>query len=209
MVRFQIPTTPNATLQSNFNRQLLAVSPDGTQVAMTADRLYLRRSPTMRRAGAGDRTLHVADPSHVFAGRQVDRLLDGIRSHSEEDRPGHRHHLDDLPVAKAAMGWCGAATPSYFADTDKGIRQVSENGGQPELIIPIDGRDQAYGPQMLPDGETLLFAMGTRNMPSWDTATIVAAIAAYQSAHGRARERETTPYYVKTGHLLFSRGGVL
>ena len=61
---------------------------------------------------------------------------------------------------------------------------------------------------MLPDGETLLFAIGTRNMPSWDTATIVA-----QSLRTKARkvvlENAIMPYYVKTGHLLFSRGGVV
>ena len=85
VVRFQIPTTPNATLQSNFNRQLLAVSPDGTQVAMTADRLYIRSiADDEARPVPGTEGLHLADTSRRFR-RTASSIAfwDGIRSHTE------------------------------------------------------------------------------------------------------------------------------
>src|SRR5688572_22992725 len=209
VVRFQIPTTPNATLQSNFNRQLLAVSPDGTQVAMTADRLYIR--------SLADDQARPVPGTEVFTSLTHPAFSpDGksIAFWTASDRTLRKINLATgtistiCPLGEGGYGLVWSGDTIYFADNGKGIQRVSENGGQPELIIPIEGRDEPYGPQMLPDGETLLFAIGTRNMPSWDTASIVV-----QSLRTKARkvvlENATTPYYVKTGHLLFSRGGVL
>ena len=209
VVRFQISTTPNATLQSNFNRQLLAVSPDGTQVAIAADKLYIRSlaDDEARPVPGTEGFTSLTHPTFSPDGKS-------IAFWSASDRIVRRINLATgtlstiCPLGEGGYGLAWAGDTIYFADTGKGIQRVSANGGQPELIIPIEGRDEAYGPQMLPDGETLLFTMGIRNMPSWDTARIVV-----QSLRTKARkvvlENATLPLYVKTGHLLFSRGGVL
>jgi serine/threonine protein kinase len=41
--------------------------------------------------------------------------------------------------------------------------------GNPELIIPVEGRP--YGPRLLPDGDSVLFTVTPT--PDWDTAQIV------------------------------------
>ena len=209
VVRFQISTTPNATLQSNFNRQLLAVSPDGTQVAITADKLYIRSlaDDEARPVAGTERFTSLTHPTFSPDGKS-------IAFWAASDRTLRKINLATgtistiCPLGEGGYGLVWSGDTIYFADTGRGILRVSENGGQPELIIPIEGREEAYGPQMLPDGETLLFTLGGRNMPSWDTASIVA-----QSLRTKARkvviENATAPYYVKTGHLLFGRGGVL
>src|SRR5262245_18462025 len=61
----------------------------------------------------------------------------------------------------------------YAANLGDGIRRVSANGGRSEIIIPLKDREEFYGPQLLPDGDSLLFTVGTRGMPSWDNAAIV------------------------------------
>ena len=61
---------------------------------------------------------------------------------------------------------------------------------------------------MLPDGDSLLFTAGTSGMSSWDRANVVV-----QSLRTKARktivEGATDARYVKTGHLLYTRAGVL
>ena len=209
VVRFQIPTTPEATLQSNFNRQLLAVSPDGTQVAMAADKLYVRSlaDDQARPVPGTEGFTSLTHPTYSPDGKS-------IAFWTASDRTLRKINLATgaistiCPLGEGGYGLTWSGDSIYFANTATGVHRVSANGGQPEVIIPVEGSDEAYGPQMLPDGETLLFSLGTRNMPSWDTAKIVA-----QSLRTKARtvviENATTPYYLKTGHLLFNRGGVL
>ena len=52
---------------------------------------------------------------------------------------------------------------------DAGIYRVSANGGNLELIIPVEGRP--YGPRLLPDWGSVLFTVTPT--PDWDTAQIV------------------------------------
>ena len=96
----------------------------------------------------------------------------------------------------------------YFSDTGQGVKRISANGGQPELILPVSGRDEAYGPQLLPGGDSMLFTLGTSGMTSWDQASIV-----IQSLRTNERktlvEHATNGRYLPTGHLIFGRGGVL
>jgi serine/threonine-protein kinase len=106
------------------------------------------------------------------------------------------------------LGLTWAGDFIYFADSGKGIMRVSANGGEPETIIAVTGREELYGPQLLPDNDTLLFTLGVRGMPSWDQARAVV-----QSLHTGQRktlaERATGARYVSSGHLLFGRGGVI
>jgi serine/threonine-protein kinase len=209
VVRFQVATTQNATLQSNFNRQLLAVSPDGTQVALAADQLYLR--------SIGDDEARPVPGTGVFTSLTHPTFSPDGQSvvfWAASDRSLKKVNLSTGAIStvcalgEGGYGLSWAGDEIFFADNGTGIMRVSSNGGQPELLIPAAAGEEAYGPQLLPDGETLLFTLGTPNMQSWDNANIVV-----QSLRTKTRtvvlEHATNPLYVKTGHLLFSRSGVL
>ena len=87
--------------------------------------------------------------------------------------------------------------------------KVSQNGGKPELLVSVNGDELAHGPQVLPDGQTVLFtlAKGTSS-DRWDKGHIVV-----QSL--RSGERKTLieggsdARYLPTGHLVYALGGVL
>jgi serine/threonine-protein kinase len=86
-----------------------------------------------------------------------------------------------------------------------GIFRVSAGGGAKELLIGVD-RDkgeEAYGPQILPGGDAILFTLWTSR--DWDDAQIVV-----QSLETGERKilinGGRNARYVRTGHLVYARG---
>src|SRR4029079_4469753 len=93
-----------------------------------------------------------------------------------------------------------------------GISRVSADGGQPSVVVkPSAARTEVfYGPELLPDRQTLLFTVDTQNGGTtatsrpWDNAQIV--------IQNLASERRTVivqggthARFVSTGHVLFAR----
>jgi Tol biopolymer transport system component len=196
-------------LQMNFNRHLLAVSPDGQRVALTADRLYVR-------SVSDDQPRPVPGTEAFTSLTQPAFSPDGtsIAFWAASDRSLKRVNLTTNAIStlcavnEGGYGVTWAGDQIFFGDNGKGIQRVSENGGQPELVIPNVDREEFYGPQLLPDGDAILFTLGVRNMPAWDQANIVV-----QSLRTKARkvvlEKATNAQYLASGHLIFNRGGVL
>jgi len=55
----------------------------------------------------------------------------------------------------------------YFADIGRGVLRPP-TGGQWQVVVPVADREEIYGPHLLPDGDTLIFTLGSRGMPTWD-----------------------------------------
>ena len=88
--------------------------------------------------------------------------------------------------------------------------RVSADSGQPELIVDATGEGVTNSPQMLPDGQTLLFTLGanTGGRDRWDQARIM--VKSLPSGERKTViEGGSHARYVPTGHLVFARGGVL
>src|SRR4029077_6703517 len=118
----------------------------------------------------------------------------------------------------AAVTICPADTPLgmswgkdgiVFGQAGRGIMRVSPNGGTPELLVSVKGGELAHRPQILPDGQTVLFTHAPAfTAPDWDKAQIVV-----QSL--RSGERKTLieggsdARYLPTGHLVYALGGTL
>src|SRR4029077_17026962 len=92
-----------------------------------------------------------------------------------------------------------------FELSSKGILRVSDNGGTPELLVPLKAGELIHGPQMLPDGETVLYTFAAGNAgnvtATWDSGQIV--------AHSlRTGQRKTLieggmeGRYLPTGHIV-------
>ena len=91
----------------------------------------------------------------------------------------------------------------------EGIMRVSASGGTPELVIKANEGERIDGPQLLPDGDSVLFSVTTASGPTlWDQAQVVV-----QSL--RTGERTVVlrggsdARYVPTGHLVYALEGGL
>ena len=211
VTRFAI-VLPQGQALTTGNRQALALSPDGTHLAyVEADgRLYLRSMVEFEaRAIAG--TAAAASPVFSPDGQSlvywsaVDRTLKRIALIG-----GVPVTICEAGLAPAGIAWSNDGI--VFVQQGGGIMRVSPDGGKPEVLVSLEGLNLVNGPQMLPDGKTLLFtlAQGASSGGSerWDHARVIA-----QSL--QTGERKTLidggadGRYVPTGHLVYALGGTL
>lgn len=209
VMRFTMPL-PEGQQFTNAGRQVIAISPDGAQIAYVADlRLHLRQISDLdaRPIPGGEAEGGVLHPAFSPDGRHIVFWS------------GADQTLKKIPTTGGAPVTLCAATRPFgvrwqqdgilFGQHDKGILMVSENSGQPELLVSVKPPEVAYGPQLLPDGETVLFtlAKGT-GYEQWDTAQVVAQ----SRKTGQRRvliDGASDARYVPTGHLVYAQGGVL
>jgi Tol biopolymer transport system component len=90
-----------------------------------------------------------------------------------------------------------------------GIVRVNPDGGTLERVVAVGQNEAFHGPQMLPDGRTVLLTVA-RNVADdrWDNAQIVA----HSLADGTRRvliERGSDGRYVPSGHVLYAVGGTV
>jgi serine/threonine-protein kinase len=190
-----------------LGRRWVALSPDGTRLAYTANnRLYLRALDQLDAVQiAGDDGPALASPRGPFF--SPDGQWVGY---------WHASQLKKVSVSGGApvtvCAWSGRGGPPYGAtwaadntillgSGATGIWRVSGNGGTPEPIITVDAGQQVSGPQLLPDGRTVLFTLA--HTASWDEAQIVV-----QSLDNGTRRTLVTGgtdgRYLPTGHLVYS-----
>ena len=89
---------------------------------------------------------------------------------------------------------------------EQGIVRVSANGGTPETIVKVDVGEFAHGPQMLPDGDHVLFTLAKgAGATRWDQAQVVV-----QSLESGERtvliNGGSDARYVPTGHIIYGLG---
>ncbi|MCM3881677.1 MAG: protein kinase [Vicinamibacterales bacterium] len=212
ITRFSFTPGESQQFAGNASRQVIAISPDGTKMAYAANfRLYLRSMSELeaRPIPGTESTPNATASNPAFS-------PDGgsIAYWSGADQTLKRIAI----TGGAAVTICPATSPYGMAwgtggivfTQLEGIMRVSANSGQPERLVEVKGGDVVNSPQMLPDGQTLLFTLGanTGSSDRWDRARIVA-----QSL--RSGERKTLieggshARYVATGHLVYAHGGVL
>jgi Tol biopolymer transport system component len=100
-------------------------------------------------------------------------------------------------------------TGVVFGQGSKGILRVSANGGEPEVLVSVKAGELAYGPELLPGGQSVLYTLATdAGVDLWDHAQIVV-----QSLKTHERkilvEGGSDARYLPTGHLIYAHGGVL
>jgi eukaryotic-like serine/threonine-protein kinase len=181
----------------------LAISRDGTRMAYTASaRLYLRTFDQL------DATPVVGVESPGFASARVPFFSpDGQWIGFWE-----AGLLKKVSITGGApITLCAISPPPYSASWTpdntillghgpRGIFRVSGNGGPLERIVTVEDGQRAHGPQLLPDGRTVLFTLA--RTASWDEAEIVV-----QSLESGARQTiitgGTDGQYLPTGHLVY------
>ena len=188
--------------EENFTRRaraLVDISRDGTQLAYVADsQIFLRRlDETEARPVVGTDE----NPSTPFFSPDGESL--GFWSSDAE--------LKRIPVGGGTPVTLTPATNPFGVRWGEdntivygmpdGVWQVAGTGGAAERIVETAQGEQVYGPQILPGGTHILYAVS--NGRAWDEAEIVVEDL-------ETHERKTVwtggndPRYVPTGHLVYA-----
>lgn len=116
-------------------------------------------------------------------------------------------------IADAPIGFGGAWGPDnqvvFAPNNGSALVMISADGGTARQVTKLDtarGEFSHRWPELLPDGDTVVYAIGTEG--SWDDAAIVAQ--SIKSGERRTVvEGGTQPRYLSEGHLLYTRAGSL
>ncbi len=187
--------------------RLMALSPDGTAIAYTANqRLYLRAIDQLEAV-----PVHGTENTGTGGGASPFFSPDG-----QWIGFWQTGQLKKISIAGSApLVLCPAGPPlgvSWTADNTilygqgpAGIWRVSGDGGHPENLVKVDAGEIASGPQMLPGGRGILFTLTRTDPPS---AQIVVQSLDTGMRHV-VLEKGTDARYLQTGHLVYAVGNTL
>jgi Tol biopolymer transport system component len=208
-------TLPAGQGLGTFVRQVIDVSPDGSEIVYQANgRLFLRRlaeltpRPILYVSGtlASSDAPYNTNPAFSPDGRSI-AYFDGAlkRIATGASTPV------TLCAAELPWGINWSSDTIVFGQGSKGLMRVSENGGAPEQFVTVAANELAAHPQMLPGGQAVLFSVASASIEPdmrWDSAQIVV-----QRLDSKERkvliEGGSHARYVSTGHIVFVQGTTL
>jgi eukaryotic-like serine/threonine-protein kinase len=207
ITRFSFALSPDDRF-TGVDRSVLAISPDGTNIVYVANN-HLNLKPMSE------------DHSHVIPGtvqgvRMPFFSPDGrwVAFYSDSDQMLKKIALTGgAPIPLCSIGRPFGAT--WYGDKiligmgGEGVLRIDASGGNPETVIPVNPGEVAYGPQVLPGGDEVMFTLATGNDPErWDNAQVVV-----QSLKTRQRkvliQRGTDARYVAAGYIVYAVGANL
>jgi hypothetical protein len=107
------------------------------------------------------------------------------------------------------LGMCWSESGIYAAQTGVGIVRVPETGGKPQVVATVQAGESAAGPQVLDDGETLIFTIYSGSgSQRYDKGTIVAhslRTGERKVVHDGGSDGQVLP----SGHLVFGVNAVM
>ena len=187
-------------------RNVVAVSDDGRQfVYNAADGLRLRKLGELEARVIPGTEMGLGNPFFSPDGQSVGYF----QGDSLKRIPTSGGTPVVICTAEAPFGVSWGADNVILFGQSNGIMRVSADGGTPQLVIATKQGEQASSPQLLPDGDSVLFSVTTSaSQTRWDEAQIVV-----QSL--RTGERKTIVQggadarYVSTGHIVYAVGDAL
>ena len=199
--RFEV-ALPEGVQFRNTGRPVMALSPDGRRfVVNTTAGLYVHAMGELSSKLIHGTEQALTSPMFSPDGQSL--------AYFQDNQLKRIAITGGAPVVICAAG--GGFGISWERDNTilfgqpEGIRRVSAAGGMPELVIRAESGEQIYGPQLLPDGASVLFSV-TRltDATRWDEANVVV-----QSLRTGQRtvvlSGGSDARYVPTGHLVYAR----
>jgi serine/threonine protein kinase len=182
-------------------RPLVAVSPDGSRLVYVANQqLYLRAMDTLEASPIPGTNETPTAPFFSPDGQWIGywSLTDGQLKKIALSG-GAPVTLTDAKSPFGRPTWQDDGTIVW--SQSEGIMQVSANGGEPQILIPVE-LGNLGNPQMAPDGKSVLF----------DVGTLVRGVVTVESLESGERKDlfpGNSPSYVSTGHIVYGLDGVL
>jgi serine/threonine protein kinase/Tol biopolymer transport system component len=195
-------------IAQNFNP--LALSPDGKTLVYAGNKLFIRPldrkevSPIPETDGA---TSPFFSPDGLWVGFFAEGNLKKL---SLKGGPP----ITLCKIREPGGGGYGAGSwgvdgtivfmPSYYS----GLQRISASGGEPHSLTTVDAArlESHTFPQILPDGDHVLFEIDRVSANSLPQAAVVSLRTGEQRV---VAEDAAYPRYLPTGHLVFTRGGSL
>jgi serine/threonine-protein kinase len=214
VMRFNVPLGEGQNFTTTTDLDL-ALSPDGSKVVYVANRrLYLRSMSDVDAQPIRGTDVNPRHPTFSPDGASVAYF-------SADERTLKRIAITGgAPVticSLAEMTPLGPLGGSWHGDTilfgvqgvaRSGIGRVAASGGKPELLIEADANAFADAPQMLPDGDHVLFTLARTAADRWDRAQIV--VQSLKTGERRTLvDAGSDGRFLKSGHLLYAIGGVV
>ena len=206
VTRFVIPLPEGQQFTDRSGTQLVAISPDGTNVVYVANqRLYLRPMSGLEARAIPGSEGDVSSPVFSPDGRTVAFYSVGEGALKRLDVAG------GAPVTIAKMGSPYGLSWSdqdiVFSQFRQGVLRVPSTGGVPEILAPPVNDEVASSPQMLPGGRGVLFSVRPGSNLQDHGRVVVQPLG--------GGERKTLVEggldgrYLPTGHLVYAISGDL
>jgi len=209
VTRFLV-TLPEGQTLSARARNGVAISNDGTQIAYVANNLvYVRPMSELaaRPLTANDQGTPLMP---VFSPDGKSIAFYGTTSRAIKKVAVSGGAVVTIAQTEPPPGISWGADGILFVDPNvKGVMRVGANGGKPERVAAVKEGEVVDGPQMLPDGQHVLFTVATDpSAEGWDKARIVVESL---KSHERKTvfEGGSAAGYVATGHIVYAVAGVL
>jgi Tol biopolymer transport system component len=192
-------------------RRLIAISPDGTELAYVAESgLYTKSlsGPAARSLVAGDPSTIVQHPVFSPDGRSIAYIESRGTSFAIQKIPVDGGTGVTLSRGDSFSGLSWTTDDIVFADR-AGIWKVPTNAGTPQLVVRAAAGELFQSPQILPAGGAVLFTVvkGT-DADRWDRAQVVAQSPA-STDRKVVVEGGSDAVYTPTGHIVYAVRGVL
>jgi serine/threonine-protein kinase len=198
---------------SNTGRSVIALSPDGTKLVYVANqRLWLRKmSEIEARPILGTETQRGGVLSPAFSPDGGSMVYWANADQTLKKIAVSGGAAVTLCPADSPFGVSWDSSGIVFGQGAKGIMRVSANGGKPETLVSPARDEIMDSPQLLPDGQSLLFTIASAAITGndrWDKARIVV-----QSLKSGTRkvlvDGGSDGRYIATGHLVYAFAGTL
>jgi serine/threonine-protein kinase len=206
ITRFTV-APPDGVEFSNIGRHFIAISPDGSRIAYTAGaQIHVRPVGSLASTAIPGSAGIVINPVFSPDGESVAFYLDSTLRKLPVTG-GTPFTLATGFVNPSGLHW---STAGIFAGQGPGgIVRVPEGGGKAEVVATVEPLELANSPQLLADGETLVFTVYKSTGPNrFDNGKIMA----HSLRTGRRKvlyEGGADGLVVPTGHLIFGNSGVL
>jgi Tol biopolymer transport system component len=188
-------------------RYPFALSPDGTQL------LYTARATLFLRPVAGGvpalvegplRGRNQSNPAFSPDGRSIVYWTNAGGVIERVSAAGGMRVSLATVDSPLGLSW-GTDSRIYIGGGDKGVLRVPASGGPLQTVVTLAAGEAARGPQLLPDGDHVLFTLGEGTPTNWAQSRIVV-----QSMTTRQRTVITPggdARYLASGNLLYVSGG--